>query len=227
MWATFNQGLSAGWSKVTRWWSGTAVPWFASLPGKVGGYFARMWGQFSNGISQGWSQVTGWWSSVAQPWFASIPSKIRSAVGSMGNILWDAGVGIMNGFLGGLRSKWDDVTSFVGGIGDWIAAHKGPLSYDRQLLVPAGQAIMQGLRDGLHSQMGGLRRDVGGVTSLLAGVGGSRAGGASIGTNVNPGALGQGRSLVLQQGAIQVITPTHDPVQVAQMTVDRLVRSAR
>ena len=61
----------------------------------------------------------------------------------------------MGGFLSGLRSMWGAITSFVGGIASWIAAHKGPLDYDRKLLIPAGKAIMGGLYKGLQSSFKG------------------------------------------------------------------------
>ena len=57
----------------------------------------------------------------------------------------------MDGFLGGLKAAWSAVTDFIGGVANWIATHKGPISYDRRLLIPAGQAIMGGFNTALMS----------------------------------------------------------------------------
>lgn len=65
--------------------------------------------------------------------------------------LFAQGQAIMNSLLKGLQDIWDNVKNFVGGIGNWIKEHKGPLSYDEQLLIPAGQAIMGGLFNGLNN----------------------------------------------------------------------------
>ena len=82
---------------------------------------------------------------------ASLVSSIWDSVSGID--LWSAGSAIINGFLGGLKSAFEGVKNFVGGIASWIANHKGPLSYDRRLLIPAGNAIMQGLNSGLKHRL--------------------------------------------------------------------------
>ena len=77
----------------------------------------------------------------------------------------------MSGFLGGLRSGWDAVTGFVGGIADWIAANKGPIAKDRRILKPAGAAIMTGFVDSLRDQMPGLAAWADDATGIVAGIG--------------------------------------------------------
>lgn len=66
--------------------------------------------------------------------------------------LMEAGKSIIGGFLDGLKSKFEDVKSFVGGIATWIQEHKGPISYDKKLLIPAGNAIMGGFNDSLQER---------------------------------------------------------------------------
>lgn len=99
---------------------------------------------------------------------SSIVSSVKGVLNGLANInLASAGQAIMNGFLGGLKSAWGAVQNFVGGIADWIRAHKGPISYDRVLLRPAGRAIMRGLDEGLNSMFGQVQSTVRDVTGIF------------------------------------------------------------
>ncbi|MCD3487107.1 hypothetical protein [Streptococcus equi] len=81
--------------------------------------------------------------------------------------LFGAGQAIINGFLNGLRSMWGAVTDFVGGIASWIAANKGPISYDRVLLKPHGKAIMDGLGNSMKTNFKDIQKDVSGMADDL------------------------------------------------------------
>jgi len=87
--------------------------------------------------------------------------------GTSGISLHGAGSSIMGSFLGGLRAKWGAVKNFVGGIAGWIKKHKGPISYDRRLLIPAGKSIMSGLNEGLNNQYKSVMRTVSGVAANI------------------------------------------------------------
>ena len=109
----------------------------------IGSFLSGAWNGIKQAVSNGIDGVLGF--------MRGLPGNILGAIGNVGNLLWNAGSSIISGFLKGLRQKFEDVKSFIGGIGDWIVQHKGPLPYDRQLLVKNGVAIMQSLDTGLRS----------------------------------------------------------------------------
>ncbi|WIR71640.1 phage tail tape measure protein [Lactiplantibacillus plantarum] len=113
-----------------------------------------------NGVRGAWSGFTSIASNVA--------NGIISAFNALRNFsLADAGRAIMDSFFSGLQAAWGKVQSFVGGIASWIRQHKGPVSYDAKLLIPAGNAIMTGLNKGLVNSFGDVQKNVTSMASDL------------------------------------------------------------
>ena len=132
----------AVWSSFTGFLSGCVQGIIGFFSG-LGSTIVNIFKSAANGARNAWNGVVGW--------FRGLPGSIAGFFGNAGSILYNAGASIISGFLNGLKSMWSNVTGWISGIGDWIKAHKGPISYDRRLLIPAGQAIMTGFAQGLNT----------------------------------------------------------------------------
>lgn len=155
LWNNFVSFLSGLWENIKS----TASAAWSGLKSLVLG--------FINGLVSG-AQTA--WNTMKQA-VSSLVSNVTSIFNGIKNInLWSAGKAILDGFLGGLKSAWEGVTNFVGGIANWIRDHKGPIEYDRKLLIPAGNAIMQGLDQGLQDRFKGVKETVGGMAGEISDV---------------------------------------------------------
>lgn len=130
------------WSSFTGY-LGSCVQGIIGFFSGLGSTIVNIFNAAANGARNTWNGVVGW--------FRGLPGSIAGCFGNAGSILVNAGASIINGFWDGLKSAWSNVTGWISGIGDWIKAHKGPISYDRRLLIPAGQAIMTGFAQGLNT----------------------------------------------------------------------------
>ena len=122
------------------------------------------WTQAWNGIKSIFSGIWTALSGVAQAGWGALKGIFNAGVGFIKGVMHFSlsaeGEAIMNSLLGGLKRAWESVKSFVGGIGKWIKAHKGPISVDRRLLIPAGHAIMNGLGNGLVDGFSDVQKSV-------------------------------------------------------------------
>lgn len=167
------------------------------VTGIINGNWSQAWNGFSqivHGVVQG---VLGF--------LGGIGSAIMGVFAGAGEWLWNAGASIINGLLNGLKAAFGRVKSFVSGIGDWIVRHKGPLSYDKVMLKPAGRAIMQGFDKSLRQGWKDVQKTVNGMNAQINGgfdVDASKTGRA----NVSNG--GGGATYVTQTFNYPAIAPT-------------------
>lgn len=132
----------------------------STIAGKVGEFLSKggqIIGSFVNGIISGKNPVD------------VFRNFIKNIAGLFGlNTLYNQGSAIISGFFNGLKDKFEDVKSWVGGIGKWISDHKGPISYDRRLLIPHGGSIMEGLDEGLQDKFKKVQANVSSMANKLA-----------------------------------------------------------
>lgn len=124
------------------------------------------------GIVNIWNAVWKGLVNIIKTIFTTIINVVSNDLKGMVNLfhidLGAQGRAIMNSFLNGLRSAWEAVKSFVGGIGSWIKAHKGPIRVDRKLLIPAGVAIMTGFNKGLQDQFSTVQKGVSNMAGAVS-----------------------------------------------------------
>ena len=140
---------------------------------------------------------------------AAIRSHVMGAVAGAGSWLVGAGRAVMEGFANGLRAAWSAVTSFVSGIAGWISSHKGPIEYDRQLLVPHGGAIMSGFAEGLRNSFSS------NVAPVVSGIASQVSAGLSVApvVGVSGGAYG---TAAYAGRAANITVQTNDPMAAAR-----------
>lgn len=107
--------------------------------------------------------ISGVWNAI-KGFFQAGVNFIKSVmhVDLSGN-----GRSIMQSLWDGMKSIWEGIKGFVSGIAGWIKAHKGPISYDRKLLIPAGQAIMTGFNKGLTDGFANVQDNVLSMASAI------------------------------------------------------------
>lgn len=191
---TLVSALQAVWDSITSAasaaWEGLKTTITNIITGFISGAIAA-WEGFKNTLSSLWNGLKATaeasWNALktavvnvinglvqgAQKAWDDLKNGVSNAVSSVTKVfdglkkinLFEAGKAIIDGFLKGLKGAFDNVKNFVGGIADWIRENKGPIEYDRKLLIPHGRAIMDSLNEGLQDRF----KDTKSLVSGMAG----------------------------------------------------------
>lgn len=102
------------------------------------------------------SQMVAVWRVSGQQLVSATQGFVNSANNTLSQIgqgvnLHSNGSALMAGLKSGIDSGWSQITSNVSNMAKWIKDHKGPVSYDRRLLIENGSALMTGLNRGIQA----------------------------------------------------------------------------
>ena len=102
------------------------------------------------------SQMVVVWRVSGQQLVSATQGFVNSANNTLSQIgqgvnLHANGSALMSGLKSGIDSGWSQITSSVSNMAKWIKDHKGPVSYDRRLLIENGSALMTGLNRGIQA----------------------------------------------------------------------------
>ena len=168
--STISSVMNSIWSTIQSIWNtilSVVSGVINSIWSAVSGAFNNVVSTISNAMNSAKNAVSTAINNILN-FFRNLPGNILSALGNVGNFLWNAGSSIINGLWNGLKSAAQGMFDWVGGIANTIASLKGPIPYDKKVLVPNGIALMSGLGAGLEDGFSDVEKQVSGMSDDIA-----------------------------------------------------------
>ncbi|MBN2937832.1 MAG: tape measure protein [Lactococcus lactis] len=174
-WNAFKQGTVDLWNATIQWVKDTwasFIQWIIDSANAIVNGVKQGWENLKQGTIDLWNGMVnglkGIWDGLKQG-VSDLIDNVVSIFNTLKNInLLDLGKAIIDGFVKGLKQKWEEGMDFIKGIGKWIREHKGPIRVDRKLLIPAGNAIMNGLNYGLTGGFRNVQSNVSEMGDMIA-----------------------------------------------------------
>lgn len=195
--AAFADLLTGKWGKL---WS-DIKSLFTSVWGDIYGFFKNILGTINTTVVNAASSIFGGFEKGIKDAISGVTKALSDVYNGIigffkgaGTWLYDIGKTILTGLLNGAKSAWNDVAGFFGGLGSKIIHLKGPPEYDKVMLTPNGQLIMQGLMKGVQAEVPALNAQLGSITASIQSnvANGTRSVAASASALAPARALGSG-----------------------------------
>jgi len=247
--------ISGDWGKVWDGIKNVAQGVWNAIWAIIEGALGIIWATISGVLTTIWDFIKGImqsiWAVINSAW-DGVVNKTRDAWNSFRNSINDVvnqvfsfltgfpgritdvlhvdlgavGQRIMESFLGGLKSGFESVKNFIGGIAGWISDHKGPPSKDAKLLIDNGNLIMDSLGVGLDRGWKGVEKQLEGYNATIQGS-------VQVGSSAN-GPVGNGRTgtggapsggITISEGAFvfHIDNATEDTRQVVQESIQAAI----
>lgn len=158
--------LKAAWGLIK---SGASAAWNG-----VKSVASAAWGAVKSATSAAWSAIVGAViSGVGRvvSFVAGLPGRILGALGSLGSLLYNAGVALIQGFISGITNKlsalWSTVSNMASKIKSTVTGALG-IHSPSTVFQGFGQAVMAGLVNGISDGERDLSRKMAAVTQSIS-----------------------------------------------------------
>lgn len=205
-WAWAWGGIKAAAMAVWNWLSGTLWPGIVGVWNSIYAFIAERVRATVAVFQAIWGAilaVIGFFAKLREQAIAklnellsfvkSLPGMIGSALGNLGNLLYDKGKELVNGFINGIKNMFGAVKqtaeNLVGMVTDFLPgspAKKGPLS-GKGWTPFRGKSLVDGLMSGMESQLADLERLASQVAVAAVPVMPTLVGGAGLLPSTIPG----------------------------------------